>query len=121
MNTLQSSARGGDDLSSRLIQQGAQYFSANEGDTESEEDEERSTLRADQYVTDPDQPKLALAEDSVHPPPLTDKHPPAQSEEFRGKTYHSSYRDRSDINTETNGLILVSGRVSLYSSPDTIV
>ena len=82
------SERGGNDLSSRLIQQGAQYFSANEGETDSEEDEERSTLRAEQYVTDPDQPKLALAEDSINPPPITEKHPPPQNEEHRGKLYH---------------------------------
>lgn len=72
-------------MSSRLIQQGAEYFSAQEGDSSSQSDDERSTLRADGYVMDPDQPKLALVEDSVHPLPVAEKHPPPQNEEYRGK------------------------------------
>lgn len=80
--TLKSAEYNGDDLSSRLLHQGAQYFSATEGDSDSDIDD-RGTLRADQYVDDPDQPKLALAEDSVQP--AGEKRPPPQDDEYRGK------------------------------------
>lgn len=82
--TLKSAEYNGDDLSSRLLHQGAQYFSATEGDSDSDSDiDDRGTLRADQYVNDPDQPKLALAEDSVQP--ASEKRPPPQDDEYRGK------------------------------------
>lgn len=83
--SIQSAEYNGDDLSSRLLHQGAQYFSATEGDSDSDADD-RGTLRADQYVGDPDQPKLALAEDSIPPgPPASEKQPPPQDDEYRGK------------------------------------
>ena len=83
--SIQSAEYNGDDLSSRLLHQGAQYFSATEGDSDSDADD-RGTLRADQYVGDPDQPKLALAEDSIPPGPLaSEKQPPPQDDEYRGK------------------------------------
>ena len=78
------SADGGEDLSSRLLQQGAQYFSATEGDSDND-DGDRVTLQADQYVTDPDQPKLALAEDSIQPAPANEKQPPPLGDEYRGR------------------------------------
>ena len=83
ISLIQSDDYAGDDLSTRLLQQGAQYFSAVEGDSDTEE--ERSTLRADRYMLDADQPKLALAEDSVRPSPATEKQPPPQADEYHGK------------------------------------
>ena len=80
---IQAAEHAGDDLSSRLVKQGAQYFSANEGESDSDADD-RSTLQPDHYVVDPDQPKLALAEESVQPSPAIEKHPPSPREEYRG-------------------------------------
>lgn len=81
--SIQAAEYAGDDLSSRLVIQGAQYFSANENESDSDSDD-RGTLRPVSYVVDPDQPKLALAEDSVQPSPVIEKHPPLSGEEYHG-------------------------------------
>lgn len=56
-------------------------MSAVEGGSDSDIDE-RSTLRADRYIVDPDQPKLALAEESFRP---TSVEPPPPGEEYHGE------------------------------------
>ena len=80
---IQAAEYAGDDLSSRLGKQGVQYFSANEGESDSDVDD-RSTLQPDHYIVDPGQPKLALAEESVQPSPMIEKHPPSPGEEHHG-------------------------------------